>query len=136
MTCCFINYYISWYCIFLFTNSIVNNTGIWFYTSIVFFYKKNYNTGIIFYTSIVNNTGIPVLWSPSTGDPYSVICKEKPLLYSFKCLFPANYSYHAKWPNPCYSVRAVMYYHYWHRTKNSNGNNKFLPSSLESVILM
>ena len=24
MTCCFINYYISWYCIFLFTNSIVN----------------------------------------------------------------------------------------------------------------
>ena len=49
---CFINYYISWYCIFLFTNSIVNNTG------------------IIFYTSIVNNTGIPVLWSPSTGDPY------------------------------------------------------------------
>jgi hypothetical protein len=40
MTCCFINYYISWYCIFLFTNSIVNNTGIWFYTSIVFFFVK------------------------------------------------------------------------------------------------
>ena len=57
MTCCFINYYISWYCIFLFTNSIVNNTGIWFYTS------------------IVNNTGIPVLWSPSTGDPIQDVYK-------------------------------------------------------------
>ena len=32
--------------------------------------KKNHNTGTYFYTSIVHNTSIPVLWSPSTGDPY------------------------------------------------------------------
>jgi hypothetical protein len=30
-----------------------------------------YNTGIFFYTSIVHNTSIPVLLSPSTGDPFS-----------------------------------------------------------------
>ena len=28
-----------------------------------------YNTGTDYYTSIVHNTSIPVLWSPSTGDP-------------------------------------------------------------------
>ena len=31
--------------------------------------KKIHNTGTNFYTSIVHNTSIPVLWSPSTGDP-------------------------------------------------------------------
>jgi hypothetical protein len=31
--------------------------------------KKNHNTGTNFYTSIVHNTSIPVLRSPSTGDP-------------------------------------------------------------------
>ena len=29
-----------------------------------------YNTGTNFYTSIVHNTSIPVLRSPSTGDPF------------------------------------------------------------------
>jgi hypothetical protein len=32
-----------------------------------------YNTGTNFYTSIVHNTSIPVLWSPSTGDPRNVL---------------------------------------------------------------
>ena len=32
-----------------------------------------YNTGTHFYTSIVHNTSIPVLWSPSTGDPTSIV---------------------------------------------------------------
>jgi hypothetical protein len=31
--------------------------------------KTNHNTGTNFYTSIVHNTSIPVLLSPSTGDP-------------------------------------------------------------------
>ena len=31
----------------------------------------------MFYTSIVNNTGIPVLWSPSTGDPVVIPFCEK-----------------------------------------------------------
>ena len=31
--------------------------------------KTNHNTGTHFYTSIVHNTSIPVLRSPSTGDP-------------------------------------------------------------------
>ena len=31
--------------------------------------KKINNPGTNFYTSIVHNTGIPVLRSPSTGDP-------------------------------------------------------------------
>ena len=31
--------------------------------------KTNHNTGTNFYTSIVHNTSIPVLRSPSTGDP-------------------------------------------------------------------
>jgi hypothetical protein len=34
--------------------------------------KKNHNTGTNFYTSIVHNTSIPVLRSPSTGDPENV----------------------------------------------------------------
>jgi hypothetical protein len=36
--------------------------------------KKNHNTGTNFYTSIVHNTSIPVLRSPTTGDPFGVIC--------------------------------------------------------------
>ena len=35
----------------------------------VLFFEKNYNTGTKIYTSIVDNTGIPVLWSPSSIDP-------------------------------------------------------------------
>ena len=35
--------------------------------------KKNHNTGTNFYTSIVHNTSIPVLRSPSTGDPWILI---------------------------------------------------------------
>ena len=31
--------------------------------------KKNHNTGTNLYASIVHNTSIPVLRSPSTGDP-------------------------------------------------------------------
>ena len=43
-----------------------------FYTGIPVLYtilKKIHNTGTNFYISIVHNTSIPVLWSPSTGDP-------------------------------------------------------------------
>ena len=36
--------------------------------------KKNHNTETNFHTSIVHNTSIPVLRSPSTGDPFGVIC--------------------------------------------------------------
>ena len=42
------------------------------YTTIHYgFFKSQYwyNTGKKNYTSIVHNTSIPVLWSPSTGDP-------------------------------------------------------------------
>ena len=35
--------------------------------------KTNHNTGTIFYTSIVHNTSIPVLRSPSTGDPKWIV---------------------------------------------------------------
>ena len=35
--------------------------------------KKNHNTGTNLYTSIVHNTSIPVLRSPSIGDPPAVI---------------------------------------------------------------
>ena len=50
-------------------------------TTILYTSKKNfflnhntgtilvYNTGTNLYTNIVHNTSIPVLWSPSTGDP-------------------------------------------------------------------
>ena len=35
-----------------------------------------YNTGTNLHTSIVHNTSIPVLRSPSTGDPFIVICQR------------------------------------------------------------
>jgi hypothetical protein len=39
------------------------------YTQVKYIFFLNHNTGTNLYTSIVHNTSIPVLRSPSTGDP-------------------------------------------------------------------
>ena len=49
-----------------------------YYTQVKYIFFKSqywYNTGTNFYTSIVYNTSIPVLRSPSTGDPEAIVRK-------------------------------------------------------------
>ena len=75
---CFVDRCLS-FCTFSFDHCVVCSSSIyrfwlplWYLQSKKLFFL-NHNTRTNFYTSIVHNTSIPVLWSPSTGDPQTLL---------------------------------------------------------------